>query len=168
MLIALVAVPVAIIQELGGWEKTTAAIGALQPGHLSAFSDLSALTVISVLAWGRGYFGQPHILARFMAMKSPAEMPVARAVGMSWMIVSLYGAMISGFVAVAYFAQSPLDNPETSFISLVKATFTPWIAGVFLAAVLAAIMSTADSQLIVSTSALTEDLYRAFFMKKAR
>lgn len=167
MLIALVAVPVAIIQELGGWEKTTAAIGALQPGHLSAFSDLSALTVISLLAWGLGYFGQPHILARFMAMKSPAEMPVARAVGMSWMIVSLYGAMISGFVAVAYFAQSPLDNPETSFISLVKATFTPWIAGVFLAAVLAAIMSTADSQLIVSTSALTEDLYRAFFRRTA-
>jgi sodium/proline symporter len=167
MLVALIVVPVVVIQEFGGWQPSTSAIGALKPGHLSAFSNLSVLSAVSLLAWGLGYFGQPHILARFMAMTSRSEMPVARAVGMWWMILSLYGAMISGFVAVAYFAQSPLDNPETAFIALVRAVLTPWVAGVFLAAVLAAIMSTADSQLIVSTSALTEDLYRAFFRKTA-
>jgi sodium/proline symporter len=167
MLIALIVVPVAVIQELGGWQTTTDMIGSRNPGHLSAFSDLSILSTVSLLAWGLGYFGQPHILARFMAMKSPGEMPIARAVGMWWMILSLYGAIISGFVAVAYFAQSPLSNPETAFIDLVRAAMAPWIAGIFLAAVLAAIMSTADSQLIVATSALTEDFYRAFFRKSA-
>ncbi len=167
MLIALVLVPVAAVQELGGWQATTGQIDALSPGHLSAFSELTVLSTISLLAWGLGYFGQPHILARFMAMKSASEMPVARAVGMWWMIISLYGAIFSGTVAVAYFETAPLDNPETAFISLTHVLFNPWVAGVFLAAVLAAIMSTADSQLIVSTSALTEDFYRPFLRPRA-
>jgi len=167
MLIALVMVPVAAVQELGGWSATTGRIGALEPGHLSAFSGLTSLGTISLLAWGLGYFGQPHILARFMAMKSAAEVPAARAIGMWWMIVSLYGAMFSGLVAVAYFQAAPLDNPETAFIALTRVLFDPWVAGVFLAAVLAAVMSTADSQLIVSTSALTEDLYRPFLRPAA-
>jgi sodium/proline symporter len=167
MLVALVAVPVTVLQELGGWHATTGRIGTLDPAHLSAFSGLTALSTASLLAWGLGYFGQPHILARFMAMKSAAEMPVARFVGMWWMIISLYGAMISGFVAIAFFAAAPLENPETSFISLARVLFNPWLAGVFLAAVLAAIMSTADSQLIVSTSALTEDFYRPFLRPEA-
>jgi sodium/proline symporter len=167
MFIALIVVPVAAVQELGGWQDATATIGAMDPRRLSAFSDLSLLSVVSLLSWGLGYFGQPHILARFMAMKSADEMPKARAVGMWWMILSLYGAMFSGFVAVGYFAQEPLSNPETAFIGLTHALFNPWVAGVFLAAILAAIMSTADSQLIVSTSALTEDLYRPFLRKQA-
>ena len=167
MLIALVSVPVAAVQELGGLRATTSQIDALSPGHLSAFSNLTALSTISLLAWGLGYFGQPHILARFMAMKSASEMPVARAVGMWWMIISLYGAIFSGSIALAYFETAPLDNPETAFISLTHLLFNPWVAGVFLAAVLAAIMSTADSQLIVSTSALTEDFYRPFLRPKA-
>lgn len=167
MLVALITVPVVAVQEIGGWQVTIGQIGTLSPAHLSAFSDLTALSTISLLAWGLGYFGQPHILARFMAMKSASEMPVARFIGMWWMIIALYGSMISGLVAVAYFEAAPLDNPETSFISLVRVLFNPWVAGVFLAAVLAAIMSTADSQLIVSTSALTEDFYRPFFRQKA-
>lgn len=167
MLAALIAVPVVAVQELGGWQATTGKIGALSPAHLSAFSGLTVVSTASLLAWGLGYFGQPHILARFMAMKSAAEMPVARFAGMWWMIISLYGAMISGFVAIAFFEAAPLGNPETSFISLARVLFNPWLAGVFLAAVLAAIMSTADSQLIVSTSALTEDFYRPFLRPKA-
>ena len=167
MLLALVMVPVAAVQELGGWPATASRVGAINPGHLSAFSDLTALSTISLLSWGLGYFGQPHILSRFMAMKSAAEMPKARAVGMWWMIVSLYGAMFSGFVAVAYFQAGPLGNAETAFISLARALFNPWVAGIFLAAVLAAIMSTADSQLIVSASAFTEDLYRPFLRQDA-
>jgi sodium/proline symporter len=167
MLLALIMVPVAAIQELGGWPATVSRIGTVNPGHLSAFSNLTVLSTISLLAWGLGYFGQPHILSRFMAMKSAAEMPKARAVGMWWTIISLYGAMISGFVAVAYFQAAPLGNAETAFISLVRVLFNPWVAGIFLAAVLAAIMSTADSQLIVSASALTEDFYRPFLRQDA-
>jgi sodium/proline symporter len=167
MLCALLVVPVVAAQELGGWRATTAGIGTIAPGHLSAFSGLSLLSAASLLSWGLGYFGQPHILARFMAMTSAAEMPKARAIGMWWMILSLYGAMFSGLVAVGYFAAAPLDNPETAFIGLTHALFNPWLAGVFLAAILAAIMSTADSQLIVSTSALTEDLYRPFLRPQA-
>jgi sodium/proline symporter len=86
---------------------------------------------------------------------------------MWWMIASLYGAMISGFVAIAYFQGAPLDNPETAFISLARILFNPWVSGIFLAAVLAAIMSTADSQFIVATSALTQDLYRPFLRPNA-
>ena len=162
MLVALILVPVAAIQELGGWNATIDATGALAPGHLSAFPDLSALSTLSLLAWGLGYFGQPHILARFMAMKSADVMPQARALGMGWMILCLLGAMAVGVVGVAYFAQGPLDNPETAFIQMTRSLFSPWIAGVILAAVLAAIMSTADSQLIVSASAVAEDFYRPF------
>jgi len=167
MLAALVMVPVAAVQALGGWSATTAQLAAEHPGHLSAFSGLTLLSTLSLLAWGLGYFGQPHILARFMAMKSAAEMPAARAIGMWWMIVGLYGAMLSGLVAVAYFQATPLENPETAFIALARVLFNPWLSGVFLAAVLAAIMSTADSQLIVSTSALTEDVYRPFLRPQA-
>ncbi len=167
MMFALILVPVTVIRELGGWSEASGLVGNLRPGHLSAFSEASLLSVVSLLSWGLGYFGQPHILARFMAMKSPLEMPLARAVGMWWMIISLYGAMFAGFLAVAYFAQAPLDNPETAFIALTGDLFNPWLAGVLLAAVLAAIMSTADSQLIVCTSALTEDLYRPFIRPQA-
>ena len=100
-------------------------------------------------------------------MTSADEMPEARAVGMWWMILSLYGALFAGFLAAGVFASAPLANPETAFIDLSRTLFNPWIAGVFLAAILAAIMSTADSQLIVSTSALTEDLYRPFLRPQA-
>lgn len=167
MLLALILVPVVAVQELGGWPAAVEQIGNRRPDHLSAFSELSFVSTLSLLAWGLGYFGQPHILARFMAMKSAAEMPAARAIGMTWMIFCLYGAMLSGFLAVAYFSSAPLDNPETAFIAQAQALLTPWLAGIVLAAVLAAIMSTADSQLIVSASALTEDFYRPFLRKQA-
>ena len=167
MLMALILVPLAAVRELGGWNAAIDQVGDRRPDHLSAFTGLSVLSALSLMAWGLGYFGQPHILARFMAMKSPAEMPAARAIGISWMIICLYGAMLSGFLAVAYFADAPLANPETAFIAQAGALLAPWLAGIVLAAVLAAIMSTADSQLIVSASALTEDFYRPFLRKQA-
>jgi sodium/proline symporter len=167
MLTALILVPAVAIQELGGWDATVDEIGARAPGHLSAFNEISVLGTVSLLAWGLGYFGQPHILARFMAIKNADEMPRARAIGMGWMITCLYGAMAAGFIAVAFFAQSPLENAETAFIQMTRGLFSPWVAGIFLAAVLAAIMSTADSQLIVSASTLAEDFYRPFLRPHA-
>lgn len=167
MLIALIVVPVAAVQSLGGWAQTVAAVVAVNPAHVSVFDDLGWLGIASLLAWGLGYFGQPHLLARFMAMRSADEMPHARAIGMSWMILCLYGALASGFTAVGYYAEVPLTNAETAFIALAEALFNPWVAGIILAAVLAAIMSTADSQLIVASSALTEDFYRGFLRPDA-
>lgn len=167
MLVALIAVPVVAMQEMGGWRETMAGIGTLDSAHLSAFSGLSGLGAVSLLAWGLGYFGQPHILARFMAARAVREFPAARLIGMGWMIIALYGAMFTGLVAFGYYADTPLANPETAFIALSQSLFNPWLAGILLAAILAAIMSTADSQLIVASSALTEDVYRAFLRRGA-
>ena len=167
MLLALIVVPVAVVAGAGGWDATVATIGAIDPGRLDAFHGMTVLGIVSLLAWGLGYFGQPHILVRFMAVRSPDEIPKARLVGMSWMILALYGAIFTGFAGSAYFAADPLVNPETVFIALTQALFNPWVAGVLLAAILAAIMSTIDSQLLVSSSALTEDFYRAMLRRQA-
>jgi sodium/proline symporter len=167
MFLALIAVPVTAAIEIGGWDAAIARIGAVNAGMLDAFSGMTVMAVASLMAWGLGYFGQPHILARFMAVRSSADVPAACAVATGWMVISLYGAVFTGFVAVGYYSGTPLANPETAFIALAQALFTPWVAGCLLAAVLAAIMSTVDSQLLVSSSALTEDLYRAFLRKKA-
>jgi sodium/proline symporter len=129
--------------------------------------------VVSLLGWGFGYFGQPHILARFMAANSHREMAAARRIGMGWMVLCLAGTVAVGFFGIAYFAQHPQfaqavsENSERIFIELTPKLFNPWIAGVVLSAVLAAIMSTLSCQLLVCSSALTEDLYRGLFRKKA-
>ncbi|MGA9287848.1 MAG: sodium:proline symporter, partial [Anaerobacillus sp.] len=115
-----------------------------------------------------GYFGQPHIITRFMAVKSSKEIPKARLVGMTWMVISLFGAIFTGFIGIAYFAAGgPLDNPETIFIEFTQVLFNPWVSGFLLAAILSAIMSTIDSQLLVSSSAVAEDFYKAILRKNA-
>jgi sodium/proline symporter len=128
---------------------------------------MTLLGIISLMAWGLGYFGQPHILARFMAIRSAQEIPQARLVGMTWMVLALFGAIFTGFAGIAYFADTPLENSETVFIALTQALFNPWVAGVLLAAILSAIMSTVDSQLLVCSSAIAEDFYRQILRKEA-
>lgn len=167
MFVALIVTPVIAMDGLGGWQETVGRIGTADPKYLDVFANMTGIGIISLMAWGLGYFGQPHILARFMAMRSAADVPTARLIGMGWMVISLYGAIFTGLVAIAYFAGTPLKNPETAFIALTQALFNPWVAGFLLTAILAAIMSTVDSQLLVSSSALTEDLYRAFFRRRA-
>jgi sodium/proline symporter len=125
------------------------------------------------MAWGLGYFGQPHILARFMAADSIKSIPAARRIGMTWMVLCLFGAMACGFFGIAYFAVHPdqagmvKENSERVFIALAENMFNPWIAGILLSAILAAIMSTLSCQLLVCSSALTEDFYKGFFRKDA-
>lgn len=119
---------------------------------------------------GLGYFGQPHIIVRFMAMRSSADAKAGRRIGISWMILTSLGAIITGFAGLAYFFREgvTLDNPETVFLQLAQVMFHPFVAGVVLAAVLAAIMSTISSQLIVCSSALVEDIYRPSARRRAR
>ncbi|KSU61525.1 proline:sodium symporter PutP [[Bacillus] enclensis] len=167
MFLALIIIPIVAINELGGWSETVSAVGAIDTSYLNIYTGATFVGVVSLLAWGLGYFGQPHIIVRFMGIKSTREIPKARLIGMVWMIVSLFGAIFVGFSGIAYFADSPLENSETVFIMFSQVLFNPWVAGFLLAAILSAIMSTVDSQLLVSSSALAQDFYSAIFRKDA-
>ncbi len=179
MFLALLLLPIVAILSVGGWGALTGEVTAASPGLWSLGSEavfedgtwspgapLSAIAVISLMAWGLGYFGQPHILARFMGIRRVSDVPVARRIGTGWVLFTLGGATLVGLTGIAAL-DTPLDNPETVFLELIQQLLNPWVGGVLLAAVLAAIMSTADSQLIVSSTALTEDFYRAFLNKEA-
>ncbi|MEE4376762.1 MAG: sodium/proline symporter PutP [Candidatus Competibacteraceae bacterium] len=167
MFLALILVPIVVVNAEGGWSQAVNQVGNIDPTKLDIFHDMTVFGIISLMAWGLGYFGQPHIVVRFMAVKSSKEIAKARAVGMTWMVLALYGAIFTGFAGIVYFADNPLQNPETVFITLSQVLFNPWVAGVLLAAILSAIMSTIDSQLLVSSSALTEDFYKALLRKNA-
>ncbi|MCE9686817.1 sodium/proline symporter PutP [Shewanella sp. AS16] len=164
MLIALLIVPVTIF----GHPDTHASIDSLEPAMLSLLSDkTTTIGLLSLLAWGLGYFGQPHILSRFMAIGSVDALPLSRRIAMSWMWLSLAGALATGIAGSLYYATEPLANPETVFIHLAQAAFNPWIAGLLIAAILSAIMSTIDSQLLVCSSVITEDFYLKWIRPKA-
>lgn len=168
MFLALLIVPAVAISSLGGWGAAIAATSAAAPaGVFDAFHDTTFAGAVSLMAWGLGYFGQPHILARFMALRDERDMPEAQMIGMTWMVLALYGAIATGLAGIGYFAASPLDNPETVFLSLSQALFNPWLAGILLAAVLAAIMSTVSSQLLVSSSVIAEDFWKRLFRPQA-
>src|SRR3990167_819952 len=173
MLFALILTPIAVMLATGGIDPTLAAIEMKNSEAFNLFKGTTAIGIASLMAWGLGYFGQPHILARFMAVDSVKSIPKARRIGMAWMIVCLVGAMAVGFFGIAYFsahpgqAQAVTENPERVFIELAKILFNPWVAGVLLSAILAAVMSTLSCQLLVCSSALTEDFYKAFLRKGA-
>ena len=169
MFIALILVPVVTLMHIGGVTETTTTIRDIDPNLLDLFKGTSVVGIISLFAWGLGYFGQPHIIVRFMAISSVKEMKQARRIGMGWMIFSSVGAMLTGLFGIAYFKKGgmTLENPETVFIKLGEILFHPLITGFLLAAILAAIMSTISSQLLVTSSSLTEDLYKILFRRSA-
>lgn len=135
--------------------------------HLDIFYNQSFLGILGLLAWGFGYFGQPHIIVRFMAIRSSAELESARKIGISWMALGLLGAVLSGLIGFVYFNQTgaPLKDAETVFLGLGKILFHPFIVGIIISAVLAAIMSTISGQLLVSASSVTNDFIFAFYKK---
>ena len=173
MIFALILTPVMVILAVGGVEPSMALIAQADPANLDFFKGTTVVGIISLLAWGLGYFGQPHILARFMAAESAKSIRNARRIGMTWMVLCLLGAMAVGFFGIAYFAQHPESaapvsaNNERVFIELSGLLFNPWIAGILLSAILAAIMSTLSCQLLACSSAITEDFYKGFFRKTA-
>ena len=165
MVTALVAVPVAGVIHLGGIGPLVALITELDPHTWALWgASTSILGVLSAISWGLGYFGQPHIIVRFMALESPRQAAAGRRIGIGWMLLACAGAAATALVGIAVYRRdtTALANPETVFITLGQLLFHPLIAGFMLAAILAAIMSTISSQLLVSSSALVEDLYRAF------
>lgn len=173
MAAALLVVPLGLIDQLGGWSTTLAGVRAAGPALLNPLVGvdghaLSPLAIVSLLGWGLGYFGQPHILARFKAIDSPDHIPAARRIAVTWSALGLIGAILVGLAGIAY-VNPPLAGPDTEkvFMVIVSGLFHPLVAGILLSAILAAIMSTADSQLLVSSSALADDFYAALLRRKA-
>lgn len=173
MIVALLLAPGVVLIKTGGFDEVIAIVRSVDPNHLNLFRGASWVGILSLLAWGLGYLGQPHILIRFMSASSVHVIPNARRISMTWMVLCLLGAMAVGFFGIAYFAEHPAHaapvtaNRETVFITLSQLLFNPWLAGILLAAILAAVMSTLSCQLIVSASALTEDFYKAFLRPNA-
>ena len=173
MCLALVVTPIAVMIDAGGFSQTISTVRDYNPNMLNMLSGQTFVGIISLLAWGLGYFGQPHILVRFMATKSIKVIPSATRTCLIWMIFSMGGAVCVGFFGRAFFLQhadlaaAVLENPEKVFMVLSQLLFSPWIAGILMSAILAAVMSTLSCQLLVSSSTLTEDLYRAIFRPKA-
>ncbi|RZR33836.1 sodium/proline symporter PutP [Vibrio vulnificus] len=166
MAAALMIVPIAVME--GGFGQLATDMHNINPDLLTLWNDakgepLSAIAIISLVAWGLGYFGQPHILARFKASRTNRELGTARRIAVGWIALSMAGAILVGLVGLVWVNGHPgteLADGEKIFMLLVNTVFHPVIAGILLAAILAAVMSTADSQLLVSSSALAEDFYK--------
>jgi SSS family solute:Na+ symporter len=170
MFICLIVVPVVAYMNIGlAPGEFVNKIQNIDPALFDMFRGTSISTIIGLLAWGLGYFGQPHIIVRFMAISSAKELKSARRIGIGWMAIGLLGAVASGLIGLVFFTQrqSPLSDPETVFLRLGDILFHPFITGIILSAVLAAIMSTLSSQLLVCSSSVTKDFYLTFFNKKA-
>ncbi len=179
MLVALLAVPILAFGFLGGdINAGLAAAGVNSDTFLDVFSStatgkFSVVEIISQLAWGLGYMGMPHILVRFMAVKSEKELNKSKVIAIVWVALSLFFAVAIGMIGRAYLHPAVLTDgaEENVFIEMIIKLFTqdirvPIIGGIFLCGVLAAIMSTADSQLLVSASSVAEDIYQGVLGKK--
>ena len=173
MFFAILVVPICGTMASGGFERTLAEIASVQASMLQPLtkpdgSTLDAIELISLLAWGIGYFGQPHILVRFMAIRTSGEIRQATHIAMTWVVLSLAAAVAVGMVGRVYLTE-PLTGTasETVFLVMTNELFPPIAAGLILSAVLAAIMSTASSQLLVAASAFAQDFYRTLIHKDA-
>ncbi|MBP5203971.1 MAG: sodium/proline symporter PutP [Candidatus Methanomethylophilaceae archaeon] len=167
MLVAVVVVPLAAINALGGWsdlEAGWAEVGVEQFTNLfwDNGSALGFIAILSLLAWAFGYFGMPHIVVRYMSIRDPEEVKVSRRVSLVWIVIALSAAILVGMVGRVYVGEAEVMsadfNAEHIFLRLAGDLFAPIIAGLFFAAVMAAIMSTADSQLLVASSSITNDV----------
>lgn len=179
MIFALLLTPVFVVISIGGVDDLQNVIQQAEISVQKEFTDLfrgtTIIGLLSLAAWGLGYFGQPHILARFMAADSVRSLNKARKISMTWMVLCLVGAVAIGFFGMAYFyantntTSATLVNhePEQVFIELSRLLFNPWIAGILLSAILAAVMSTLSCQLLISSSAITEDFYKGFIRPNA-
>ena len=114
--------------------------------------------MIGGLSWGFGYFGQPHLLTRYMAIRRPRDIRLGRLIAMSWVLVAYWGAAFIGLVAVGILGPDVAD-PDQVMPLLTKALVPAWLAGIMISGAIAAMMSTADSQIMVASSSLVEDIY---------
>ena len=169
MFAALIIAPIVAFNRMGGSEGVQAALASVPEAfHLlpqTAAGTLNVALLVSSLAWGLGYFGQPHILPRFMAIRSDKEIRPARIIAMVWVLISLAAAIVVGVTGALLFPE--LADPEQVFIQMTISLFPPIVTGILLTAILAAIMSTADSQLLVTSSAVANDIFKGVMKKDA-
>lgn len=162
----IITVPLILLPKIGG----IAAVQSTLANTPSLFPSLKGLTLFQILSmslgWGLGYFGQPHILTKFMGIRDPSKIKQSKRVGMSWMILSLCAATFVGLIAASFFTDG-IGNPELIFIEMVKQSFNPFIVGFILCAIIAAIINVMSSQMLVISSILSEDFYKKFFHAKA-
>ena len=178
MFVTIVALPIALISNtpnfsadlLNSTQKIVAE-GADSSGYMSLTSNMSGIDIISNLAWAFGYFGMPHILVRFMAIKDTKEVKKSATIAIVWVVISLTAAVLIGVLGRVYLDSQGVglssSEQELIFIKTVKMLFPSFLGGIFLSAVLASIMSTADSQLLVTASAVVNDFYTVVVKKEA-
>jgi sodium/proline symporter len=172
LLLVIVMVPVVAFMNLDNGFQSIITAAETKNISLNFIPDLSFDSFLSIifliLAWGLGYFGQPHIVTKFMGIKDPENMRKSKILGMSWQLTALSAAAAVGLVGIAYFKEEfTLSNPELVFIEMVKSLFHPMAAGFVLCGLMAASMSTIDSQILVCGSVCSEDIYKHIFKKHA-
>lgn len=173
MFFAIIVVPVTGIMIAGGPSETIASLHALNPNYFNMLTDATGLTlsftaIVSLIGWGLGYFGQPHILVRFMSITSAKEIPQATRIAMVWVIFSLFFAVASGLVGRVVLGDILTGvNAETVFMVMNEQFFNSFMAAIIISAILGAIMSTSSGQLLVTASAISTDFYQALLRKNA-
>ena len=184
MFFAIVLIPAIVVCNAGGFASTVDQLNEINPYLQSLFTNASTgkaagfLGLVSCMAWGLGYFGMPHILVRFMSINNPSEVKGSRRIAMTWVVISLMAAAVIGLVFHLYLKQKGLtlaqvgNDPEKMFMVMINGIFNGGFllrvfAGILLSAIMAAIMSTADSQLLVSASSFSNDLYKVVLRRKA-
>lgn len=167
MFFALLLAPFMTMSAMGGVEEVSTRLAELTPESLGFFPEkdgaINTLLLASCLGWGLGYFGQPHILTRFMAIQSPDMIRKSRYIAMVWVVITLAAAIFVGLIGRAYMPD--LADPETIFMVMIDSMFPDVVTGILLVAILAAVMSTASSQLLVTASSVSKDLYALLFKK---
>jgi sodium/proline symporter len=171
LLFAIILTPIVAYFYMGEGANRLIELTAKKEGFLSfldqGITSASITTaVLTALSWGLGYFGMPHIITKFMGIKDPQELKKSMYLGMGWQFLALGTAVLVGIIGAAFFEEQ-LDNPQLVFIDMVKAIFNPFFGGLILCGVVAANLSTMDSQLLVCASAIGEDLYSHFGKKNA-
>ncbi|MDD4721378.1 MAG: sodium/proline symporter PutP [Acidaminococcaceae bacterium] len=173
MFFSVLIVPSTAIYYIGGVGPTIDRLIVINPNYFNMFTDaagnsLSIIGIISLLAWGLGYFGQPHILVRFMAIRSPKDIKRATRIAMTWVVISLAAAVMVGLVGRVYLGNVLIGaKAETVFMQMSGNFYNPFLAGIITSGILGAIMSTASSQLLVASSSITTDFYKTLLRKNA-
>ena len=171
MICTLILLPIVGFIELkeAGISVTQSVISASN-NQASLASGLTGWAAVSLivggLSWGLGYFGQPHLVIRYMSIRDPKEIKTARKIAIAWAIPGVTGAFLIGIVALAMFGEGFFTDVEQAMPYLAMHLLPGWIAGIVISGAVAAMMSTADSQLLVSTSAITVDFYNRFLKRK--
>lgn len=170
LLAVIILVPIVAFFHIPGGFSSIEAMAHSKQIVLSILPDASVTSILSVIflafGWGLGYFGQPHIVTKFMGIKRPEEMYKSKYLGITWQVMALIAAAAVGFIGIGFFPQG-LENSELVFVNMVQTLFNPFFAGIILCGLIAANMSTMDSQILVCASVLSEDFYKHMVRKKA-